>query len=92
MTQISGLGDKAFSGVHDVKALFGNYSIDVSNLSSDAASEALIKGLQQDLTQLAKRHMGVSSRETGSPANTTVQLGLLLACRASKLSALSWPR
>ncbi len=46
MTQISGLGDKAFSGVHDVKALFGNYSIDVSNLSSDAASEALIKGLQ----------------------------------------------
>ena len=32
VTQISGLGDKAFSGVHDVKALFGNYSIDVSNL------------------------------------------------------------
>ncbi len=46
VTQISGLGDKAFSSNHDVKALFGNYSIDVSNLSSDAASEALIKALQ----------------------------------------------
>ncbi len=46
VTQISGLGDKAFSGIHQVEALFGNYSISVANLSSDAASETLIKDLQ----------------------------------------------
>jgi len=46
VSQISGLGDKAFSGIHQVEALFGNYSISVANLSSDAASEALIKALQ----------------------------------------------
>ena len=46
VTQISGLGDKAFSGTHQVEALFGNYSISVSNLASDSASEALIKALQ----------------------------------------------
>ncbi len=46
VTQISGLGDKAFSGTHKVEALFGNYSISVANLSSDSASETLIKDLQ----------------------------------------------
>jgi hypothetical protein len=46
VTQISGLGDKAFSGIHQVEALFGNYSISVANLSSDSASETLIRDLQ----------------------------------------------
>ena len=46
VTQISGLGDKAFSGIHQVEALFGNYSISVANLASDAACESLIKDLQ----------------------------------------------
>jgi len=46
VTQISGLGDKAFSGPLGVEALFGNYSITVANLTSDSASETLIKDLQ----------------------------------------------
>ncbi len=46
VTQISGLGDKAFSDTNQVEALFGNYSISVANLSSVAASETLIKDLQ----------------------------------------------
>jgi hypothetical protein len=47
--QISGLGDKAFSGVGGVEALFGNVSITVSNLASDDASVALIRALQPKL-------------------------------------------
>jgi hypothetical protein len=44
--QVSGLGDKAFTGTTGTEALFGNYSIDVSNLQSASASEALIRALQ----------------------------------------------
>jgi hypothetical protein len=47
--QISGLGDKAFSSILGLKALFGNVSITVSNLASDDASEALIRELQPKL-------------------------------------------
>ncbi len=47
--QISGLGDKAFSAITGVEALFGNVSITVSNLASDDASEALIRALQPKL-------------------------------------------
>jgi hypothetical protein len=47
--QISGLGDKAFSGPLGVQALFGNVSITVSNLGSDAAAETLIRTLQPKL-------------------------------------------
>ncbi len=47
--QISGLGDKAFSSVLGVKALFGNVSITVSNLQSDDAAETLIRTLQPKL-------------------------------------------
>jgi hypothetical protein len=43
---VSGLGDKAFTGTTGTEALFGNYSIDVSNLQSSSASEALIRALQ----------------------------------------------
>lgn len=50
MTQISGLGDKAFatSGGH-VEALFGNVRIDVANLSDAAAGQTLIRDLQPKL-------------------------------------------
>jgi hypothetical protein len=47
--QISGLGDKAFSGPLGLEALFGNVSINVSNLQSDAAAETLIRTLQPKL-------------------------------------------
>ena len=47
--QISGLGDKAFSGPLGLEALFGNVSITVSNLQSDAAAETLIRTLQPKL-------------------------------------------
>jgi hypothetical protein len=43
---VSGLGDKAYTGTTGTEALFGNYSIDVSNLQSASASEALIRALQ----------------------------------------------
>lgn len=46
---ISGLGDKAFSSVLGLQALFGNVSITVSNLASDAAAETLIRDLQPKL-------------------------------------------
>jgi hypothetical protein len=48
-TPISGLGDKAFSAISGVEALFGNVSITVSNLASNAASETLIRDLQPKL-------------------------------------------
>jgi hypothetical protein len=48
-TQISGLGDKAFSGPLGQEALFGNVSISVTNLPSDAAAETLIRTLQPKL-------------------------------------------
>jgi hypothetical protein len=48
-TQISGLGDKAFSGPLGQEALFGNVLIKVSNLQSDAAAETLIRTLQPKL-------------------------------------------
>jgi hypothetical protein len=47
--QISGLGDKAFSGVLGLEALFGNVSISVSGLETDSAAEALIRDLQPKL-------------------------------------------
>ncbi len=47
--QISGLGDKAFSSILGVKALFGNVSITVSNLQSDDAAATLIRTLQPKL-------------------------------------------
>jgi len=47
--QISGLGDKAFSGPLGLEALFGNVSISVTNLQSDAAAETLIRTLQPKL-------------------------------------------
>ncbi len=46
---ISGLGDKAFTSILGVEALFGNVSITVSDLQSDAAAETLIKDLQPKL-------------------------------------------
>lgn len=46
---ITGLGDKAFSSISGVEALFGNVSISVSNLASTTASETLIKDLQPKL-------------------------------------------
>ena len=48
-TQISGLGDKAFSGVLGQEALFGNVLIKLLNLKSDAAAETLIRTLQPKL-------------------------------------------
>lgn len=48
-TSISGLGDKAFSSISGVEALFGNVSINVANLQSTSASETLIKDLQPKL-------------------------------------------
>jgi hypothetical protein len=47
--QISGLGDKAFSGPLGLEALFGNVSISVTNLQSDDAAETLIRTLQPKL-------------------------------------------
>ena len=47
--QITGLGDKAFSSITGVEALFGNVSISVSNLASETASVALIRDLQPKL-------------------------------------------
>jgi hypothetical protein len=47
--QISGLGDKAFSAITGLTALYGNVSINVSNLQSDSAAEQLIKTLQPKL-------------------------------------------
>lgn len=46
---ISGLGDKAYSNVSGLQALFGNVMITVSNLQSDSAAEALIRALQPKL-------------------------------------------
>jgi hypothetical protein len=46
---ITGLGDKAFTSILGVQALFGNVSITVSNLESDDASETLIRDLQPKL-------------------------------------------
>lgn len=47
--QISGLGNKAFSGPLGQEALFGNVLIKVSGLQSDAAAETLIRTLQPKL-------------------------------------------
>jgi hypothetical protein len=47
--QISGLGDKAFSGPLGLEALFGNVLIKVSGLQSDDAAETLIRTLQPKL-------------------------------------------
>ncbi|HEV2635698.1 MAG TPA: hypothetical protein VGX23_11165 [Actinocrinis sp.] len=47
--QISGVGDKAFSAITGVQALFGNVSITVSNLQSDDAAVQIIKALQPKL-------------------------------------------
>ena len=46
---ISGLGDKAFSSILGVFALFGNVQISVSNLQSDDVAITLIKTLQPKL-------------------------------------------
>jgi hypothetical protein len=46
---ISGLGDKAFTSISGVEALFGNVQISVSNLSSDSAYETLIRDIQSKL-------------------------------------------
>jgi hypothetical protein len=46
---IAGLGDKAFSAITGVEALFGNVVIVVSNLQSDAAAESLIRDVQPQL-------------------------------------------
>ena len=46
---INGLGDKAFSSILGVYALFGNVQITVSNLQSDDAAITLIKTLQPKL-------------------------------------------
>jgi hypothetical protein len=43
---ISGLGDKAFSGITGLHALFGNVGITVANLTSDTAAEQLIRMIQ----------------------------------------------
>lgn len=48
-TPISGLGDKAFSAISGIEALFGNVSISVSDLQSNSASETLIRDLQPKL-------------------------------------------
>jgi hypothetical protein len=47
--QISGLGDKAYSGPLGLEALFGNVSISVTGLQSDDAAETLIRTLQPKL-------------------------------------------
>ncbi len=46
---INGLGDKAFSSILGVNALFGNVQITVSDLQSDDAAITLIKTLQPKL-------------------------------------------
>jgi hypothetical protein len=46
---ITGLGDKAFTSILGVEALFGNVSITVSDLQSDDAAETLIRDLQPKL-------------------------------------------
>jgi hypothetical protein len=46
---VKGLGDKAFSSVLGLQALYGNVSITVSNLPSDEASATLIRTLQPKL-------------------------------------------
>ncbi len=46
---ISGLGDKAYSNINGLQALFGNVMITVSNLQSDSAAETLIRTLQPKL-------------------------------------------
>jgi hypothetical protein len=46
---INGLGDKAFSSILGVFALFGNVQITVSNLQSDDAAITLIKTLRPKL-------------------------------------------
>jgi hypothetical protein len=46
---IRGLGDKAFTSILGVEALFGNVSITVSGLQSDDAAVTLIKDLQPKL-------------------------------------------
>jgi hypothetical protein len=48
-TPVTGLGDKAFSSISGVEALFGNVSISVSDLQSNTASETLIRDLQPKL-------------------------------------------
>jgi hypothetical protein len=47
--QISGLGDKAFSGTGGTEALFGNVQITVANLESETAAVSLIRTLQPKL-------------------------------------------
>jgi hypothetical protein len=44
--EITGLGDKAYSNISGLQALFGNVMITVSNLQSDSAAETLIRTLQ----------------------------------------------
>jgi glucose/arabinose dehydrogenase len=46
---VSGLGDKAFSSILGLEALYGNVSITVANLPSDTAGAALIRMLQPKL-------------------------------------------
>lgn len=46
---LPGLGDKAFSGITGVHALFGDILIDVADLNSDSAAESLIRTLQPQL-------------------------------------------
>jgi hypothetical protein len=46
---IKGLGDKAFSSILGLQALYGNVSITVSDLPSDEASATLIRALQPKL-------------------------------------------
>ena len=46
---IAGLGDKAYSNITGLQALFGNVMITVANLQSDSAAETLIRTLQPKL-------------------------------------------
>jgi Protein of unknown function (DUF3558) len=46
---ITGLGDKAYSNISGLQALFGNVLIIVANLQSDSAAETLIRTLQPKL-------------------------------------------
>lgn len=45
----AGLGDKAFSSVLGLEALFGNVSVTVSGLASNATAEAIIRALKPKL-------------------------------------------
>jgi hypothetical protein len=47
--QVTGLGDKAFTGVTGLEAMFGSVAIQVSNLQSDSAAETLIRTIQPKL-------------------------------------------